>query len=179
MKTDSWIGSMVWGRIGGAALVMLAFVLQSFGVDFGVEDQAKTFEAINGVLASVGTVLVVVSKWREQRKKTKAQSGSAVLMVVAVLCLSAIAALTLASCAGQSQNERELYLEARVWYNEAQLQFINVKPTLGQDKIDQVNEMLDTVGLSLDLWGGIGGPTASYKEARDALIDYLAKEVSQ
>jgi hypothetical protein len=117
MKTDSWIGSAFWGRIGGSLLVLGAFLLQLFGVDFSAEDQATAYEAISGILAGVGMVLVIISKWREQLKAAKdrvqaeagaqpakagSQAGSASAMLLTILLAGIVAfggVLTL-GCAG-------------------------------------------------------------------------------
>ena len=68
MKTDSWIGSLLWGRVGAAVLTLLAVLLGSFGIEFGAEEQQTVFATIAGLLASVGAVMAVISKWKEQYK---------------------------------------------------------------------------------------------------------------
>ena len=79
MQTDSWIGSLLWGRVGAAVLTLLAVVLGSFGVEFGQEDQQSVFTTIAGLLASVGAVMAILSKWKEQYKSKVEGEQKAVL----------------------------------------------------------------------------------------------------
>jgi uncharacterized membrane protein YjfL (UPF0719 family) len=67
-NTDGFIASLIWGRIGVAVLCLVAFVLATFGVDFGMEDQASVNETVAGILAGVAGLLAIFSKIKEQIK---------------------------------------------------------------------------------------------------------------
>lgn len=121
MKTDSWVGSVLWGRIGGAVLVLAAFVMQGLGVDFSAEDQQQTFGIVESVLASVGTLLVLISKYREKVKEKDVQPASvsrsgqaslgAIVLAPWIGVFILVAALLMApfiigGCAGQTAVEQ-------------------------------------------------------------------------
>ena len=62
---DSWIASLVWGRIGAAILVLIAAGLSFFGVDVSPEDTTNANDLIAGILAGIGGLMVLISKIRE------------------------------------------------------------------------------------------------------------------
>ena len=104
MKTDKWWGSLLWGRIGGAVMVLSAFVMQGLGIEFGAEDQQAAFGAVESIMAGVGAVMVLVSKARESKKTKADQSGKASVGVMAALAIFGAMALLAAGCAtGPSQ----------------------------------------------------------------------------
>ena len=37
-QTDSFVASLIWGRVGAAVLALVAFVLGLFGYQLGLED---------------------------------------------------------------------------------------------------------------------------------------------
>jgi len=93
MKTDTWTGSVVWGRIGGAVLLIVAFIAQGLGIDFGAQDQQQAFGVIQTLLASIGGLMIMISKYREKIKEKSAageqksprsdgQSGKATLVLL-------------------------------------------------------------------------------------------------
>lgn len=67
-KKDSWIVSVIWGRIGAAILCIVAFVLGALGYTFAPEDIETTEALVTSVLSGIGGVLVIVSKVRESKK---------------------------------------------------------------------------------------------------------------
>jgi ABC-type nickel/cobalt efflux system permease component RcnA len=67
-NTDGFIASLIWGRIGVAVLCLIAFALSTFGIDFGMEDQATVNETVSGILAGVAGLLAIFSKIKEQIK---------------------------------------------------------------------------------------------------------------
>lgn len=69
MKADSWKGSLLWGRLGGSVLVLIAFTLQSIGLEFDADAQQAVYDSITGIFAAIGVILPVVSKIREQMRK--------------------------------------------------------------------------------------------------------------
>jgi hypothetical protein len=79
MKSDSWIGSLLWGRVGGALLVFIAFGLSLIGIEFSTEEQSQAFDAVQMAMAGVGVIMAFVSKWRETKKN---QSGNASIGLV-------------------------------------------------------------------------------------------------
>jgi uncharacterized membrane protein len=68
MKKDSFVASLVWGRIGAALLCMAAFILTMFGIDFSAEEQANLNELVTGILAGIAGVLAIISKLREKKE---------------------------------------------------------------------------------------------------------------
>ena len=62
---DSWIASLVWGRIGAAILILVAAGLSFFGVDVSPEDTTNANDLIAGILAGIGGLMVLISKIRE------------------------------------------------------------------------------------------------------------------
>jgi len=66
---DSWIASLVWGRIGAAVLVLVAAGLNLFGYSVSPEETTAAYELIAGILAGVGGILTLISKIRERRLK--------------------------------------------------------------------------------------------------------------
>jgi len=66
---DSWVASLVWGRIGAAVLVLVAAGLNLFGYQVSPEETTAAYELVAGILAGIGGILVLVSKIRERRLK--------------------------------------------------------------------------------------------------------------
>jgi len=66
---DSWIASLVWGRIGAAVLVLVAAGLSLFGYQVSPEETNMAYELVAGILAGIGGILALVSKIRERRLK--------------------------------------------------------------------------------------------------------------
>ena len=64
---DSWIASLIWGRIGAAVLVLIAAGLSLFGYSVSPEETNLAYELVAGILAGVGGILALISKIREQR----------------------------------------------------------------------------------------------------------------
>jgi ABC-type nickel/cobalt efflux system permease component RcnA len=64
---DSWIASLVWGRIGAAVLVLIAAGLSLFGYSISPEETNMAYELIAGILAGIGGIMALVSKIRERR----------------------------------------------------------------------------------------------------------------
>ena len=135
LKTDPWIGSVLWGRIGGAALVLTAFILQGRGIEFGPDDQQAAFGAVESALAAAGVLMAIVSKYRQKaKKKQTGQAGAIVLPLVLALLVAGAVAVSFCGCApnqtatSQIMSEttdphaiaRAVYLDARTWYNAAQ-----------------------------------------------------------
>ena len=67
-RKDPLYISAVWGRIGVAILLMVAFALGGAGFIFSEALQSQAYDAINMVLVGVGTILVIISKVRESKK---------------------------------------------------------------------------------------------------------------
>jgi len=67
-KTDPWVDSVLWGRIGGAALVLTAFILQGKGIVLGEDERQAAFGAVESVLAAAGVIMAIVSKYRQKAK---------------------------------------------------------------------------------------------------------------
>lgn len=67
--SDTWIGSMLWGRIGAAILTLAAVILAGFGIEFSSDDQSAFYAAISGILASVGAIMAIVSKFRQKKRE--------------------------------------------------------------------------------------------------------------
>ena len=65
---DTWKGSLIWGRVGAAVLTVLAILVSAFGINFGPEDQQAVFEVISGIMAGIGVIMTLISKWKEQYK---------------------------------------------------------------------------------------------------------------
>lgn len=71
------------------------------------------------------------------------------------------------------------YLDARKWYNGAQVNFIQAKPKLLASDIVKYNELLDNIGNALNTWGlalmlkdsKSAEDFIKFKAARDKLID--------
>ena len=88
MKTDTWVGSMLWGRVGAAILTIVAMILGGYGFEFSASDQQAVFASIAGVLQGIGAVMMVVSKLREQKKVKQVsmdESGMANLITIAAI----------------------------------------------------------------------------------------------
>jgi len=66
---DSWIASLVWGRIGAAVLVLVAAGLSLFGYQVSPEETTAVYELVASILGSIGGIMVIVSKIRERRLK--------------------------------------------------------------------------------------------------------------
>ena len=69
---DSWVGSLLWGRVGAAILVILSLIMGSLGFEFGHDEQGKAFEIISGILAAIGAGMALVSKVREKKRESDA-----------------------------------------------------------------------------------------------------------
>ena len=67
-QPDSFSASLLWGRIGAAVLMLASVAMGPLGIDFGVEAQQATFDAVAAVLGGIAVVLAVVSKARERKK---------------------------------------------------------------------------------------------------------------
>ena len=67
-RQDSWIVSALWGRLGAAALTLVAAGLGALGYAVTPEEQETTFALVSSILAAIGGLLVVISKIREQGK---------------------------------------------------------------------------------------------------------------
>lgn len=67
-QQDGWWVSLLWGRIGAAALLIAALVLGYFGYNFEAPDQQAFFGLVEGILAAVAAILVIISKVRESKK---------------------------------------------------------------------------------------------------------------
>jgi uncharacterized membrane protein YidH (DUF202 family) len=111
--SDTWIGSLLWGRVGAAILTLAAVVLAGFGIEFGADTQSEVYGAISAVLAGIGAVMAVVSKLREKhREKAMGQSGqSAVLIVYLMMAIMAIvlaSGIMLAGCAPHQSATQQL-----------------------------------------------------------------------
>lgn len=112
MKTDTWIGSAVWGRIGGAVMILAAFIAQGIGIDISAEEQQQAFGAIQTMMAAIGGLLVVISKFREKAREKRSdqappaansQSGSANVVAMAIaaaltVCIAATLWLGITGC---------------------------------------------------------------------------------
>jgi len=167
-KTDPWIGSVLWGRIGGAALVLTAFILQGRGIEFGPDDQQAAFGAVESALAAAGVLMAIVSKYRQKAKaKQTGQAGAIALPLVLALLVAGAVAVSFCDCApnqtatSQIMSEtsdphaiaKAVYLDARTWYNEAQQSFIDGQASLAIEQRRRFNALLDDAGRALDLWG--------------------------
>jgi hypothetical protein len=69
MKTDTIAASLLWGRIGGAVLCLIGVGLNSFGVEFGPDEQQSVFNHIDTILITIGALMAAASKVREQLRK--------------------------------------------------------------------------------------------------------------
>jgi ABC-type nickel/cobalt efflux system permease component RcnA len=67
-QTDSFVASLIWGRVGAAVLALVAFVLGLFGYQLGLEDQSAAVEIVSSTLAGIAGVMALVSKIRETKK---------------------------------------------------------------------------------------------------------------
>jgi len=67
-EKDSWIVSVVWGRIGAGALALGAFVLGLVGYTLSPEDQQTALALVTALIAGVGGMLAIISKVRESKK---------------------------------------------------------------------------------------------------------------
>ena len=65
---DSFIVSVVWGRVGAAVLALGAFILGYFGYTFAPEAQAQAFTLVSSICAGIGGILAIISKIRESKK---------------------------------------------------------------------------------------------------------------
>ena len=65
---DSFIASVVWGRLGAALLMIIAFGLSVFGYTLSTDDQAALNGIITAGIAGVATIINIVSKMRETKK---------------------------------------------------------------------------------------------------------------
>ncbi|WP_054030984.1 hypothetical protein [Desulfatitalea tepidiphila] len=192
-KTDPWIGSVLWGRIGGTALVLTAFILQGRGIEFGPDDQQAAFGAVESVLAAAGVLMAIVSKYRQKAKAKKTgQAGAIALPLVLALLVAGAVALSFCGCApnqtatSQIMSEtshphaiaKAVYLDARTWYNQAQQGFIDSQASLAIDQRRRFNALLDDVGRALDLWGATLALSRvdtfereAFRKAKNQLID--------
>lgn len=65
---DTWVASLLWGRIGSAILVIISMILGAYGIQFGDDDQASAYEIVSAILASVGAGMAIVSKMRQAKE---------------------------------------------------------------------------------------------------------------
>lgn len=65
---DTWVASLLWGRIGSAILVIISMILGAYGINLGEEDQAAAYEIVSAILASVGAGMALVSKIRQGKE---------------------------------------------------------------------------------------------------------------
>jgi len=192
-KTDPWIGSVLWGRIGGAALVLTAFILQGRGIEFGPDDQQAAFGAVESALAAAGVLMAIVSKYRQKAKaKQTGQAGAIALPLALALLVACAVAASFCGCTpnqtatSQIMSEtsdphaiaRAVYLDARTWYNEAQQSFLDGQASLAIEQRRRFNALLDDVGRALDLWGAtlaLGRDDTfdreAFRKAKNQLID--------
>jgi len=66
---DTWVASALWGRVGASVLVLASVVLGAWGVEFSGEEQAAAYESVAAILASIGALMALVSKWRETQRQ--------------------------------------------------------------------------------------------------------------
>jgi len=192
-KPDPWIGSVLWGRIGGAALVLTAFILQGRGIEFGPDDQQAAFGAVESALAAAGVLMAIVSKYRQKAKAKQAgQAGAIALPLVLALLVACAVVVSVCGCApnqtatGQIMSQtadphaiaRAVYLDARTWYNEAQQSFLDSQASLAIEQRRRFNALLDDAGRALDLWGAtlaLGRDDTfdreAFRKAKNQLID--------
>lgn len=69
MKHDSIKASLVWGRIGGAVLCLVGVALNSFGVEFGSDEQQAVVDHVDAMLVTAGALMAIVSKLREKLRE--------------------------------------------------------------------------------------------------------------
>lgn len=117
-QPDSFKASLIWGRIGAAVLCMVAFVLQTFGIDFSPGDQAGANETITGIIAGIAGLMALVSKLRE--KKGVGNTGKIDMVAVAgvsvIAATIAISFILLNGCA--SLDGKRAYLAADKEYTQ-------------------------------------------------------------
>lgn len=65
---DTWVGSLIWGRVGGGILALSGAILGAYGFEFGAEDQEALYTIVSGSLSSIGAIMAIISKMREQRR---------------------------------------------------------------------------------------------------------------
>lgn len=65
---DSWIVSLVWGRIGASVLALVAFGLGMAGYQMDMDQQKMVFDVIASIFAGGAGILSIVSKVRESKK---------------------------------------------------------------------------------------------------------------
>jgi hypothetical protein len=80
MKHDSWVASLIYGRIG-AAIWMLAAVF--FGLSS--EEAEAGNEAVTAILGGVGVILALISKIREKMKDRKINDLLPMILLLMIL----------------------------------------------------------------------------------------------
>ena len=68
---DSLQASLLWGRTGGAVLVLAGVALSYWGIEFGAEDQEQAYNGVALILSTIGGLMALVSKLRERNRDNK------------------------------------------------------------------------------------------------------------
>jgi hypothetical protein len=160
MKSDSWIGSLLWGRVGGALLVFIAFGLSLIGIEFSTEEQKQAFDAVQMAMAGVGVIMAFVSKWRESKKSQSGNASIGLILAVAGISLMVM----MSGCANSGKLIDNSYKSLAI----------------GKETYTSTMEILKTLDLSLDAkdkavtWGTLY--MLSHNTAVSSLLVYEASQ---
>lgn len=69
MKSDTWLGSLLWGRLGASILMVLGIGLQAYGYEFSADQQQAVFQIISTILGGGGALMAIFSKVREKKRE--------------------------------------------------------------------------------------------------------------
>ena len=185
MKTDKFWMSALWGRIGAALILIIGTALQSRGVEV-TQEQMDSANSIIGTLIDnihvlIAAGMVVVSKLRESKKASTAQSiagkaSTVLIMVIAMLCALVMSAGPIGCAVNQSQSAaqqllqktsdptivlkgtfadaQDLYIKAQDTYKPWQKALQKANPALDKEIIayfGKANKILDDWELNSDV----------------------------
>ncbi len=161
-------------------LAFIAWVLQQFGIDFGVDEQTATADAILNVVQGIGILAATIGGlWN----KLKARNKSGLLLPILGL------SLILAGCAlkGLEPYEKAMVItdemtDAYVTMHETYLQIYEVFPERRQELQDKAAPKLDAAKHAVISLREIATAWATVKtqpDEWDAALDAAVRAVSE
>lgn len=160
-------------------LAFVAWVLQQFGIDFGVEEQTATADAILNIVQGIGILAATIGGlWSKLKDKDK--SG----LILPVLCL----VLVLPGCAlkGLEAHEKAMavaeeltaaYASVHESYLDLHAAFPDERETLEEKvapKLDTARHSLVALRELVTAWATLRTQPEGWNEALDAAIRALA-----
>lgn len=183
---------------------LLSIALAALAITGWIVYKNGPTEPLNTLIMIAGSVVSglvgylakgAVSAMGKDKPGGTGQAGRARMVVIVIMALTCMGGATLSGFTGCANNQtatqqimsetsdplaitRAVYLDARRWYNDAQQTFIDSRAALSDEKQRQYNDLLDDIGLALDVWGdslALGKlydlDKEEFRKAKNKLID--------